>query len=354
MFLEALEARTRMLRSIPSRGPSARAESSARIQRRAFDEPTVVVPAESRFVQRSSDADPATHRFAAVSVCPPAGIAPRLCRGTTTSTVQRKPFVRANGDVRQSPESAGAAGGESGDEPQLVVQRTAEQNLDLLKSVIFRNPDPSYATEGSKGSNIKAVAEDHFVTGETGTWHHIYPRNLLKRNLANISRYFVATNGHDSEITETGASHAAMKLAGSSISMDSAGVLTRPAHYYWKDGNGFLGIRSDRRADDPGSLVEHEKPPSMGSGRYELPRSWGREIERLSDTLGDLISLTSVDDLAYTDSKIAKEAENVARAGAQLDMLWPYRTVDIEGKDWARRDTAQPWGARAKNYVMVK
>ncbi len=236
---------------------------------------------------------------------------------------------------------------------QFVVQRTDQQNVDLLRSVPFKNPDPSYASEGSKGNNIKLTAEENFVTGEKGTWHHIYPRNKLKEHVANISRYLVATDGHEGEITET-ASHQAMQLVGTTISMNLQGRLAKPPHYYWKDGNGFLGIRSDRRTDDPGSNVEHEKPKTMNSSKYQLARDWGKELEKLSDTIGGLATIDSIEKMKSVSAKIKKEATNVATLGMQLDNYWPYRTNEAEGVDWKRTNTAVGWGEQQKNYETVK
>ena len=149
-----------------------------------------------------------------------------------------------------------------------VIQLDAAQNLQILKSVPAAQADGSYTAEGNKDNVIKECAGDKFIIPNTpGTWHHIYPRNRLKTNLENISKYFVATNGNEVQMTETkDSSHKQMLNMAQSFSMNSAGRLTKSSHYYWKHGNGFVGIRSDYRSDDPGSLVEHEKPAGMNSG----------------------------------------------------------------------------------------
>jgi len=233
----------------------------------------------------------------------------------------------------------------------VQVQRTPADNLALLQTVPTVAPHATATIEGSKGDDIRTVAEEHFVTGEKGTWHHIYPRNLLGAHVQNISRYFVATNTHTARITDSGTSHALMEQVASSISMAADGSKKRHAHYFWKKGNGYLGILSDRRTDDPGSLVEHAKPKSMGDAAYQLPRKWGKSLEQLSNTLGGLAGQT---DLAAADARIAKEAGIAASLGLELDAPWPYRSVDIEGKDWVRQNPAHQWGAQVKNYKLVK
>jgi hypothetical protein len=233
------------------------------------------------------------------------------------------------------------------------VEHYENQKLATLKAVPTAVPDPSYTSEGSKGDIIKAVAEEPFiVTGVGGTWHHIYPRNLLKSNLANISRYFVAVTPQVRSGTFGGLSYHSMETMASSFSMDADGKLTRPGNYYWKPGNGFLGVRSDYRADDPGQLVEHAKPPSMGADRYAKPRQWGKELERLSVALGALGTAT---DLATTESNLAKMADNITAGSQELDVE-AYRSVDVEGKDWQRaeRSPTKPWGAAVKNYKLLK
>jgi hypothetical protein len=236
-----------------------------------------------------------------------------------------------------------------------MVQRTADENLQILQGVPAAAADGSYSTEGSKGSDIKTWAEgDFIVTGKGGTWHHIYPRNLLKSHLENISRYLVHTKGKEGQMTSTTGSHSAMVTMAGSFSMSSSGQLTKPAHYYWKNGNGYVGVRSDNRTDDPGSLVEHAKPASMGADKYSLPRSWGKEIERLSTQIGKLSSLSATSELASIDTNITKMATNVMNMSWQLDGT-PYRSVDSrEGKDWTRTSLTHAWGDDRKNYELVK
>jgi hypothetical protein len=236
-----------------------------------------------------------------------------------------------------------------------MVQRTPDENLQILKGVPAAAADGSYSTEGSKGNDIKTWAEgDFIVNGKTGTWHHIYPRNLLKSHLENISRYLVHTHGHEAEMTSTARSHSAMLLMAGSFSMSVTGQLSRPAHYYWKNGNGYVGVRSDNRTDDPGSLVEHAKPASMSSDKYNLPRAWGKEIEKLSTEIGKLSRLSATSELDAVDANITKMATNVATMSRQLDGS-PYRSVDsVEGKDWKRTSSTHPWGDDRKNYELVK
>lgn len=236
-----------------------------------------------------------------------------------------------------------------------VCQRTAEQNLALLKGVPATAAHASYTSEGSKGQNIKTMADGDFVvTGIGGTWHHIYPRNLLKTNLENISKYLVATNGRAADMTSTTTSHQAIVAMASTFSMDETGKLKAPARYYWKDGNGFVGVRSDYRADDPGSNVEHAKPKSMGAKVYQAPRDWGKEIEKLSTVLGELGALDNVGKLGSVDGNMAKLANNVTSLSLTLDDTFPYRSLDApEGVDWKRKDTSIAWGNAAKNYVLV-
>lgn len=235
-----------------------------------------------------------------------------------------------------------------------VCQRTAEQNLAILKGVPATAADPSYTSEGSKGRNIRTMAEEGFVvTNASCTWHHIYPRNLLKKNLENISKYLVATNGRAGEMTSTASSHSALVLMASTFSMNAAGVLATPPRYYWKDGNGFIGVRSDYRADDPGDHVEHAKPKSMSKQLYQAPRDWGKEIEKLSTALGGLDGLTDVNKLSQVDGNLAKLASNVTALSFKLDDTFPYRSVETEGVDWKRKDTSIAWGNAAKNYVLV-
>jgi hypothetical protein len=236
-----------------------------------------------------------------------------------------------------------------------LLQRTADENLQILQGVPTAAADGSHTTEGSKGSDIKTWAEgDFIVNGKSGTWHHIYPRNLLKTHLENISRYLVHTKGKEGQMTSTTGSHTAIVTMAGSFSMSDAGALTKPAHYYWKNGNGYVGVRSDNRTDDPGNLVEHEKPASMGSDKYNLPRNWGKEIERLSMQIGRLNSLADTSELATTDSNLTKMATNIMTMSWQLDGT-PYRSVDSrEGKDWRRTSTTHAWGDDRKNYELVK
>jgi hypothetical protein len=236
-----------------------------------------------------------------------------------------------------------------------VLQRTPDENLEVLQGVPTAAADGSYSTEGSKGSDIKTWAEgDFIVTGKSGTWHHIYPRNLLKSHLENISKYLVHTKGKEARLTVTSGSHAAMVNMAGSFSMSDSGQLSKPAHYYWKNGNGYVGVRSDNRTDDPGSLVEHAKPASMSADKYNLPRSWGKEIERLSTQVGRLNSLSSTDELATVDTNLTKMATNIMTMSWQLD-LTPYRSVDSrEGKDWRRTSQTHAWGDDRKNYELVK
>jgi hypothetical protein len=212
-----------------------------------------------------------------------------------------------------------------------------------------------FGPEGSKGSDIKAWAEgDFIVTGKTGTWHHIYPRNELKKNIQNISKYLAYTKGKEGQMTSTSISHAALVLMAGSFSMDDSGVLSKPAHYYWKNGNGYVGVRSDNRTDDPGSLVEHEKPASMSPTKYSLPRDWGKELARLSDELEKLGSLSGTGQLASIDANLNKLASNIMTMSWKLDET-PYRSVDsVEGKDWKRGNATHAWGADVKNYELVK
>jgi len=233
-----------------------------------------------------------------------------------------------------------------------VIQRTAQENLQILQSVPTAAADASYSTEGSKDDTIRTMAEEPFITGTTGTWHHIFPRNLLKTHLENISKYFVATNGKKAQMSETGTSHKAMLVMAASFSMNENGKLTKPAHYYWKHGNGYLGVRSDYRTDDPGSLVEHKKPASMGSDRYNKPRSWGKELEKLSVDLGKLSELNNEEELSGVDSAISKLAANIATFSQELDGD-AYRTVGKEDKDWQRASKTIAWGQASKNYKLV-
>jgi hypothetical protein len=236
-----------------------------------------------------------------------------------------------------------------------LLQRTPDENLQVLQGIPGAAADGSYSTEGSKGSDIKTWAEgDFIVTGKSGTWHHIYPRNLLKTHLENISKYLVHTKGKEGQMTSTTGSHSAMVTMAGSFSMTDSGQLAKPARYYWKNGNGYVGVRSDNRSDDPGSLVEHEKPASMSQDKYDLPRTWGKEIERLSNQIGRLNSLSTTNELESVDNNLYKMATNVMSMSWQLEGT-PYRSVDSrEGKDWKRTSTAHAWGDDEKNYELVK
>jgi hypothetical protein len=239
----------------------------------------------------------------------------------------------------------GAAGGAGGGAAAPV-----DPKLALLRSVPGAAPDPSHLSEGNKGKLIKAVAEEPFVTAETGTWHHVYPRNLLGRHLANISRYFKAVDPQVQAGSYGGATYNSMVTMAASFSMDEKGKLDQPANYYWKPGNGFLGIRSDRRADDPGSLVEHAKPKSMSPARYQRPRDWGKGLEKLSTVLGDLGKADSAD---TAEGQVQNLADFVTQLSWKLDED-PYRSVEVEGKDWERVNQTTAWGAQAKNYRLTK
>lgn len=236
-----------------------------------------------------------------------------------------------------------------------AVQRTPQQNAQILANVPATAPNPNYEHEGSKGDSIKNATED-FITGDSGTWHHIYPRNLLGRHIRSISKYFVATNGNEAQLTTTAnSSHKDMLTLASSLPIDKTGSLAKPARYYWKTGNGFAGVRSDYRTDDPGSLVEHGKPPQMSKDKYQLPRDWGKELEKLSNTLEGLAG-TTAENLPTVDASISKLAQNIITFSQKLDDADPHRTVSaVEGKDWERKDKAgdKAWGAKIKNYKMV-
>jgi hypothetical protein len=233
-----------------------------------------------------------------------------------------------------------------------IIQRTPQENLQILQSVPTTAADASYTSEGNKDDTIKAVAEEPFITGTTGTWHHIFPRNLLKTHLENISKYFVATKGKEAQLSETSKSHQAMLVMAASFSMSDSGRLTKPAQYYWKHGNGYLGVRSDYRTDDPGNLVEHKKPASMGSERYNKPRIWGKELEKLSTELGNLSAVSDEGELSGVDAAILKLANNITTYSWELDGD-PYRTVEKEGKDWKRTRTTIAWGQANKNYQLA-
>ncbi len=240
--------------------------------------------------------------------------------------------------------------------PSRLVQRTPDENLQILQGVPAAAADASYTSEGNKGTSIKAMAEgDFIVNGKKGTWHHVYPRNLLKYHLENISKYLAHTKGNEGQMTSTARSHSAMVNMAGGFSMSDSGQLRKPAHYYWKNGNGYVGVRSDNRTDDPGELVEHEKPASMGGDKYSLPRIWGKEIERLSTQIGKLNSLSDTSELASIDANIDKMATNIMTMSWQLDGTTPYRSVDVrEGKDWKRTSATHAWGVDEKNYELVK
>jgi hypothetical protein len=224
-----------------------------------------------------------------------------------------------------------------------------------LQGVPAAAADGSYTSEGNKGSDIKTWAEgDFIVNGKNGTWHHIYPRNLLKVHLENISKYLAHTKGKEGQMTSTANSHAEIVTMAATFSMSDSGQLTKPARYYWKNGNGYVGVRSDNRTDDPGELVEHAKPASMSPDKYSLPRSWGKEIERLSTQIGRLNTLADTSELASIDANCSKMATNIMSMSWQLEGT-PYRSVDSrEGKDWRRTSGTHAWGADEKNYELVK
>lgn len=309
----------------------------------------------------SSQAEPGgVHELAKVFLADgdPLGGSGSSGRGETTPMLlglQRSVGNRAVCDVLSSAPTPGGGdrwlqraktGGET-----ASIEKYYEAKLATLKTVPSTQPDPTAATEGSKGQAITSILTDDFVvTGQQGTWHHIYPRNLLKQHLANISGFFVAVSPAAKEGSFGGTAYNAMTTMGSSFSMDKEGKLNKPANYYWKPGNGFLGVRSDYRADDPGQLVEHEKPKSMGKPRYQKPRDWGKGLERLSNYLGDL---GEAKDLSAAESEIARLAGIVT--GLSQDLDGPaYRSSDVENVDWQRVDDNVNWGQASKNYRLVK
>jgi hypothetical protein len=92
----------------------------------------------------------------------------------------------------------------------------------------------------------------------------------------------------------------------------------------------------------------------MSSDKYNLPRTWGKEIEKLSTEIGKLGGLSETGELDAVDANLTKLADNVASMSRQLDGT-PYRSVDSrEGKDWRRTSMTHAWGDDRKNYELVK
>lgn len=222
---------------------------------------------------------------------------------------------------------------------KAVTQRMVDGSASSLKSVDLNGGSvqrqlPSYGELDNKGyANVENVggapAGAPQYEKQPGTFHHIYPKSLLKRFVNKIDRlysYFYLEKGELKKTSGlTKENRASLKAL---ASLRGACIQTGLATgFYWRTGTGFYGYKPERRCDDPHDQPERVKPKGMDGGVFALARD--ERPARL-----ELLS-TAIDDKKVKDEHL----ENCLRI--ERDLMCPtYVTVPYgEGNsDWTLKD----------------
>lgn len=239
-----------------------------------------------------------------------------IIRNSRIISIQNKNCFRINDNRKQT----------------ALMKRLISPLQPKVKYEIYNETMPSNENVGI-GYNARAPIRGEWKSGNS-TWHHIVPRNELKRYLKSIHGFI--TKLYPITMTRGLYPHVIPIIdMGCRLGLDRTGHPTQDLgqKYYCIKANGFLGPASSNRNDDPHDGRETKAPYMFPKNQWDHILKWAYRMNILDNTITTEINkhINDNNELYQLITKIYLDFYYANAMYEKLANYGAYRTFDI---DW--------------------